>query len=179
PMDRFFIKCATSFYNRRKKINFNYTYYKKNPTVITVKKNGNKWVKSGKGVKYTDGRSDETSFIFNKKGQLIEERTNGRTIISYKYDKKGFRILESSESGNYESTYDKYGNQLKYTLIGATENPSINYKNTYDKHGKLIKTVSPAGPKTLTVLYTYKKIKVPAKDVKTVNAHQSYIIRGF
>ena len=78
---------------------------------------------------------------------------DGRIIITYKYNKKGFRIEAVTDfmGGEYNYTetykYNKKGDLIKSTFKDTNDGSSSVYEYTYDEFGELIDTkiVDPTG----------------------------------
>ena len=120
----------------------------------------------------SDSRRDLSKIKFDKKGRL---KTDGFNTYFYnKYNCVTKRYYNKRLFESYE--YDKNGN-LKY-LEGSSS--YHRYYHTYNKDNRMTKssiTISGSGTTSYgTVKYKYKKIRVPASYVKTINQQQRFML---
>lgn len=158
--------------------------------------------KNGKLVKFTGYYSEKfggkkklagnkASFKYNSKKQIKSAKVSGKLpdletgatkktsfTIKYTYDKKGhvkkkYHPYPGDITTHYY-TYDKKGNLIKDVTKHKEGNlvDEVTYECTY-KNGRLVKRTETWGDgESTTQIFTYKKIKVPKKLVKTVKAQQ-------
>ncbi len=132
-------------------IRYSYSY---GPTTRITRQDGVWWEttysEKGLPVKARDSLNNERTWIWDGRGQLIAERFQDGSFITYTYDSLGRLVRQQTDRGDVTQIAYERNSQRP---IETGFNGAIT-RLTYDERGNLLTTTSPAGRKTS---YSYDK----------------------
>ncbi|NJN66382.1 MAG: hypothetical protein HC884_06535 [Chloroflexaceae bacterium] len=124
----------------------------------------------------TDGRGNLWRYVYNEKGQIVEERNPDGKSVFYEYDRRGNRSSVTDRRGNttrywYDSegklisvmdamnniTQFVYDNRLD-VLVREIDPSGRETRHEYDAHGNRIKTTDPSGGVTSYIYNEYGQV---------------------